>query len=227
MWPAIFHLGKLGVTWWMVYLITAMFWSGFVIWKRMKEDFQNDEIFTFNFILVIWIVAGALAGGWLEWGGFGLISGWGMVITGVAALWQWCMRYKWDFWELADFLAILALWMWLLGSIAWGPEAKWGAGGAILGIILISLVKNNYKKFRWYKSGRVGITALAAICYFSAAQISIAMALPVKVYWGGLTASQWVSAWSMAFALVGIYLRAGRKLKEEPLWLFIKQKHER
>jgi hypothetical protein len=196
------------------------------MWNRLRDDFPDEEIFTFYLILLFFIVAGALAGGWAEWGRFGAISGWGMVIAGVAALWRWCSRKKWDFWEMSDFITILALWVWLIGSIAWGPEAKWGIICAAVGIVLVSLVKNNYKKIRWYKSGKVGLTGLVAVFYFSVSQISVAMMIPTKVYWGGLTASQWVSSWTLAFTLVGIYIRAGRRIKEEPLWLLIKHKNE-
>ena len=226
MWPVLFHLGRTGITWWMIYLVLAFIWSSFIIWKRLREDYTDEEIFTFNLFLMAWITAGALAGGWAEWGRPGAVSGWGMIITGVSALWQWCNRKKWDFWEISDFLAILALWMWLFGSLAWGPGAKWGFVAATIGILLISLIKNNYKKFRWYKSGRVGLTGLSALLYFCAAQISIAMVIQPKVYWGGLTAGQWVSSWIAAFVLVAVYLRAGRKLKEETWWLFIRPKHK-
>jgi prolipoprotein diacylglyceryltransferase len=224
MWPVIFNLGKFGITWWVVYLILAILWSSFILWKRLREDYPDEEIFSFNVILVFMVMAGALAGGWLEWGKIGAISGWGMVITGVSALWQWCNKKKWDFWEMADFLAILSLWMWFLGSLAWGPAAKWGVISAAVGILVISLIKNNYKKIRWYKSGKVGLTGLMAICYFSVVQISLAMVVQPKVYWDGLTASQWVSSWTVAFGLVGIYLRAGRKLREERIFLLFKRK---
>ncbi len=218
MWPAIVHLGKFQITWWWLYVLTALVSSSFLIWRRLREDYPDEEIFTFNVFVLAAGIAGALAAGWLERGYFGAFSGWGMFVTGTAAIWQWCKRKKWDFWDLSDYLAVLSMWLWLLGSLALGPERKLDMGFAAGGIIILSGVKNNYRKFRWYKSGKVGLTGLIGVLYFCAAEISVAMLSPIKVYWGGLTAGQWISSWTAAFTLVGIYIRAGRKPREEWWW---------
>lgn len=199
MWPTLLTLGGFKISIWLIFSLLALIWASFVTWLKMREDFTNEEIFTFT----SWLIVG---------GGIFFIGGKVIGIAGlVAVLWWWCYKNKWDFWDLFDFLAIVGLWWWLGGNLAWGMEALWQSVFAAVGIIIAWWVRTNYRKFRWYTSGRVGLVGLTVLATFLTAQIVVAMFTPVKVYWWGLSLDQLAAAWVMAFTLVVIYLRSGRK----------------
>ncbi len=199
MWPVLLTLGKFHITVWLVFLGPAVIWASFVLWQKMRNDFTNDEIFSF----FLWLLAAA---------GLGAMGG---KVVGVMVVlvtgWWWCLRKKWDFWELFDILAVTGLWLWLLGSLAWGPEAVWEMLSAIVGIVLAWWVRSGYRKFSWYPSGKMGLVGMVSLLCFCLSQILVAIFTSAKVYWWGLTVDQLVAAWVVAFTLVAIYLQSGFK----------------
>jgi hypothetical protein len=43
-------------------------------------------------------------------------------------------------------------------------------------------------------------------------QVAVAFLLPDKIYWGELTANQWIGSWILTGALAGLFYRGGIKL---------------
>ena len=199
MWPVLITFSKFQITVWLVLFIPAVIWASFVLWQKMRNDFTNDEIFSFS----LWLLAAA---------GLGAMGGKVVGVIAVLATGRWwCLRKKWDFWELFDILAVIGLWLWLLGSLAWGPEAVWEALSAIVGIVLAWWVRKGYRNFAWYPSGKMGLVGMVSLLCFCLAQILVAIFALAKVYWWGLTVDQFAAAWVVAFTLVAIYLRSGFK----------------
>jgi hypothetical protein len=213
MWPTLVSLRGVPITWWGLFWITAIIWASFVIWRKMREDNISEEIFS----LTVWLAAAALVGR--------AADSMGVAVATVAVLWWWCRRKEWDFWESLDFLAVVGLWLWLGGSLAWGPGAKWDLSAAVLGIILAWYIRENYRKFRWYASGKVGLVGLFSLLFFSLSQEMIALFTPTNVYWEGLTINQLIASWVIAFSLVAIYIRSGRSPREDMNWL-LKHKYD-
>jgi hypothetical protein len=182
------------------------------MWRRLREDFTYDDVFTFT----LWLAAAVLLG---QKG-----DSMGVIALSAGALWWWCRKKEWDFWELIDFVSVVGLWLWFGSSLAWGPGAVWDTISALLGILLAWYIRNNYRRFRWYISGKLGLVGLFVLLYFSVSQVVIAIFLPTKVYWGSLTLNQLIAAWVIAFSVVAIYLRSGRKPGEDIGWL-VKTKH--
>ena len=199
MWPVLMTLGKIQISIWLLFFGPAVIWASFVLWQKMRNDYTNDEIFSFT----LWLLAAA---------GLGMMAGKVVgVMAAAAAGWWWCLKKKWDFWELFDFLGIVGLWLWLLGSLAWGPGAIWEALSATVGIILAWWVRSGYRKFTWYPSGKMGLVGMTGLLCFCLSQILVAIFTYVKVYWWGLTVDQLAAAWVVAFTLVAIFLRSGFK----------------
>jgi hypothetical protein len=197
MWPVLLTLGKFHITVWLVFFIPTVIWASFVLWQKMRNDFTNDEIFSFS----LWLLAAA---------GLGAMGGKVVGVTVVLATgWWWCWKKKWDFWELFDILVIVGLWLWLLGSLAWGPEAVWEVLSAIVGIVLPGGEKR-YRKFL-VPFGKMGFGGMVGLLCYCLSQILVAIFTSAKVYWWGLTVDQLVAAWVVAFTLVAVYLRSGFK----------------
>ncbi len=211
MWPELINIGGLKVTWWGIYLISALVISSFSIWRKMRSDFTSDEIFGFTLNLVFGLTVGCLIGSVIETGRLPGLSAWGIVIGGWWALRRWCTMNKWDFWELFDWSALFGLWLWFWGSIFYGFGARFALAGSFAAIMVTWIVRKNYRKFRWYPSGKDGIVGLFSVLAFAVYEIVAAIINPVRVYWWGLTLSQTIAAWVIAICLVIMYLRGGNE----------------
>ena len=213
MWPNLLEYGWLKVSVFGIYMTIAAVWSSFVLWKRMRLDMADAEIFGMTINLAIGMAAGNMLWSLVETGKWFALSGWGIVLGGFWVVWDWSKKNKFDFWELTDWLVVLALWFWFFGAIAYGPAAKYAVGYAFLTLVLIRIIRANYRKFGWYKSGRVGLTGMLAIVMYAIYEIVMGVIAPIKIYWWGLTLSQTLGAWVIAICLVTVYLRGGNKFK--------------
>lgn len=224
MWPVLFKVRNLEVTVFVV-AMAVMFWVvSFLVWRRMNRDYEEEKIFM---LLVVMMVAGIVSSyvwSWViyrEWG----TSLYGAILGVVAGLWLWCKSNNWNFWEWADVVGGIFLPMMAVGGLAWGPAGLTRfAGAVLLGLVAVGLT-DNYRKFRWYKSGRVGFGALVSAGAVCLLELIVAFVETGAVYFGGLTVRQWVAAVFLTVCLVLIYLRSGRKASEDlqSLWQRIKK----
>lgn len=146
---------------------------------------------------------------WGMWDGVGLWAG-------IWALRVWCKARGWDFWEWADQMGRT----WLAASVAlnlgFGPARLSVAAAMALGVMVVSWMGAHYRSFKWYPSGKLGFVGLVSLIWWSLSEIVIAMVSADGIYWGGLTAEQWIAAWTLSAAIIHLYLRSGRKFKS--LW---------
>lgn len=211
MWPELINIQGFKVTWWGIYLVFGSVISSFLIWRKMRSDFSNDEIFGFTLNMMFGVVAGCMIGSVIETGRLPGLSGWGITLGGWWALRRWCAKQKWDFWELFDWIALSGLWLWFLGSMFYGYEARLALVGSFTGIMMTWVVRKNYRKFRWYPSGKDGIIGLFSVLVFAIYEVVVAVINPVSIYWWGLTLSQTIAAWVIAICVVTMYLRGGNQ----------------
>ena len=177
----------------------------------MRPDFSDEEIIKFTLNMSVGLVTGCILGGVIESGRWFELSGWGLVGGGWWALRRWCNTQQWDFWEVYDWIAVMALWFWFLGSAFYGWGARYAFVSSFSGIIVTWFVKSHYRKFRWYPSGKVGIVGLSAVMVYAVYEITVAILNAAPVYWWGLTLSQTVAAWVIAICMVTVYLRGGNR----------------
>lgn len=133
----------------------------FLFWKRMKDDYLPNQIFStffyiLFFILVFYLVSIKLFPFWWFWFTYlGFFLG---LITGI-------LRFKLKFYETyeAAFLGFLICFsIYLLGDSVKNLNAG-SFFGFVVSMVLIGifqLIDMNYKNFSWYKSGRVGFTGV-------------------------------------------------------------------
>src|SRR3989344_5582059 len=163
MWPVLVSWGWVKVTVWSIYVVAGTIWASFMVWRRWREEANDEEIFNFTLWLTVWAVMGAVIWSLVEYGRVGMPVGWGIVGAVAAGGWWWCRKKGWDWLEIMDFLAVLGLWLWWAGSIAWGPAARWATVAASGGIVLEWYVRRFYRRFRWYKSGKMGLVGLTGL----------------------------------------------------------------
>jgi len=190
--------------------------ADFVLWRRWREEYTDEEIFSFSLVSGAGILIAGTAAAIVQQGRTELgVTAWGMILGLYATVFWWSKRKKWNVWETWDSLTGIVAWVWAM--TAW-MEGIIPAVLAWFSLLVVAGVKNNYRHWRWYKSGKTGVISLVFLGWFAIGQIAVAFLTPAGIYWGGLEIRQWVSAYLLAFVIVAIYLRSGRKIREDLVW---------
>jgi hypothetical protein len=151
----------------------------FNFWKKLKEDYTQNQIFTTGFYILLGIgVSNIIAVNFLPMWWFWLCLGGG--ISGLAI---GKFRFSLRILEALDAFVVAGLFL-LSGSFltSWyfGENSLFLIGFTIC-ILLIGLYKyldGHYKRFTWYKSGRVGFSGLAVSGVFFLLRSLIALGSP-------------------------------------------------
>ncbi len=136
----------------------------FILWRRLKEDYASSIIFTGGFLVlsglaIAWGVSRIFMPRWWFWLDVLAIS----LALGFAIF-----RFKMKTFEVLD-AAVSAAFPWLILAFLFDSVRMkniYSLGGffVILAIYLLYHFLNaSYKRFSWYRSGRVGFSGLAAI----------------------------------------------------------------
>ncbi|OGM08628.1 hypothetical protein A2159_03715 [Candidatus Woesebacteria bacterium RBG_13_34_9] len=158
-----------------LFSIIIIFIAIYLFWKRLKEDYISSQIFTTFFYILFGVIFFTILSDnfypkyWFWFGLLGLISGLSLAIY----------RFKLRLYETIEsvvisFLLILSgvlIFNWFLTS------DKYSLGYGIINLLLFILFyifDKHYKKFNWYKSGRVGFSGLAILGIFFLIRIVIA-----------------------------------------------------
>ncbi len=222
MWPVIINLGGIKITWFGLAMGLTFLVISFVLWRRMREDYKEEDILTFSIFATLAALIASLGWRWWSIGGF-LITIW-------VAVYLWCKKKGWDYWEWLDLLLPLSLIVGIIGSVSWGPQLLLPAGILLVGYLLLVLFRSTYRSLRWYKSGRMGFVGLVGMIWWNIVWILIAKWQPSNVYLGGLKLEQWIGIWTILGCSVALYLRAGRKVTQDwknftKIWQPQKQKN--
>lgn len=139
----------------------------YIFWKRLKEDYINNQIFTTFFYSLFGIAFSVILSNrffpkyWFWAGFFGLNFGLGIGV----------LRFKLRTYETME-SAVISFLMIICGIFlfsGFSTQDKFALGYAIINILLLTLFfifDKHYKQFNWYKSGRVGFSGLAVLGIF-------------------------------------------------------------
>lgn len=151
----------------------------FIFWKKLKDDFSSDVIFTSVFYLIIGILIGLIASLTINphiwfWASF---TG---VLFGTILSYY---RYRLKLYETIEAVVIGMLpWITIVMIYEFFRTNEKGLlAYAIATLIFIGLylvLDKHYKKFSWYKSGRVGFSGLATSGLFFSARAIVALVFP-------------------------------------------------
>ncbi len=177
-------------------LITALSFLGFlpflfVFWGRLKEDYTSGQMFATGFYIIFAALVLALIGlfllpdllhaspifsptGLWFWGGV-----LGFVIGLILAIWKLNLKFFESF-EAAGigFFIWLAL-VFFIDALKNSSVVSLIALTVIIGLILLFFFFDaRYKKFTWYRSGKIGFAGVASLGVFFFIRTVIALFFP-------------------------------------------------
>lgn len=141
--------------------LTGFLLSTFLFWRRLKDDYPNESIFSTCFIVIF----SGLLGVFLLRKILDIYWFWGFIFFSLFGLWASIYKNKLKFFETLDAFAPAFLsWMGLLflkDAVVLNRVSSLIAFIVILFLLaLYSILDSSYKKFSWYKSGKVGFSGL-------------------------------------------------------------------
>jgi prolipoprotein diacylglyceryltransferase len=224
-----FSIGRLVVTPLVLGLALATIFASFSFWRRLREDFKEEEVFN----MTLWIMVSAIFFARLffvlfnfstyglylaEW--VSLSFGDNFSLTGafvgavLSVVWKLSQKKR-NFWEVLDNLVFA----WLIFLIPFGLGAwltrfnYWALGYSLigtLGALFFLKFKKKYRSFVWYKSGKTGFLFSLVSCLTLCLLAGVAFLKNHQLYLEGLI--QLILA---AASLGLLYWRSERELRED------------
>lgn len=147
----------------------------FLFWKKLKEDYDPESIFSTSLFSIIAGYIGLLISKRFlpisPFHFFFLFSGIGLILT--------AKKYKLRFFEIFEIFIFAALPLYSLlflkdAVVANSTSSLVGFLAVMMMVGLFMVIDGKYKTFSWYKSGKVGFTGLfvAGALFFFRALIS-------------------------------------------------------
>lgn len=158
----------------------------FLLWKRLKDDYHYEKIFNLGFIIF-----------------FGLATGYFVAKSFVPSYWFWTqiffvtasfligvIKQKMKFFESLDALIIgLLPWLgltYLSDAISKSSLSSFLAFWiTLIFVFLFFFLNSQYRKFSWYKSGRVGFAGITVAALFFLARIALFLIYPQTMSFAG------------------------------------------
>lgn len=207
-----FSIGSLTITplWWCIFL--AGFLSSFAIWRRLKEDYPEEDVYklistVFVLIVVLWIIGRYL--------GLGLVS----AFLGITlSVFVWSKGVHRNIWEVFDTFCFPVLYFFIFGGIGlflvgfdfW--ELRY-LGVGLVGLIYYLYATKRYRSFSFYKSGKIGFlfwsTSLVLFSLLCVIDI-LAFIEKTGLYWQSIS-----HLIIVLFSTGIIYWRAERKFTDD------------
>lgn len=146
-----------------------------MLWRRLREDYSSNVLFTSGFLVIFGITLGILLSlrfsplWWFWLGSVGAVIGF---FVGY-------LRFKFRIFEVleAQFVSILP---WLILVFLYDAILKSNLISLLFSVLILAIIAlfywldANYKNFLWYKSGRVGFSGLMSLGIFFLARATIA-----------------------------------------------------
>jgi phosphatidylglycerol:prolipoprotein diacylglycerol transferase len=258
--PVLIKLGPITIYSFGVFLFLAFFSGTFVIWKRGREEnFDEESLFDMVLISSFWALVGARVAyillslerfgadiiAWFNIFGKAGLNSWGALVGGLAGVYWFSRKKKWDFFEITDVVVVGVVWAQVMGWIGsflngsgYGlptnlpigmnfpglfdkrhPAQLYAAAADILLFIWLWWVEGKYRIFDWYRGEKTEVKAgfLMSSYLIGSGLIGLMMVgvSPGFVYWLGVDGRLVVSVVMLVFGLVVGYWRSGRELKED------------
>jgi hypothetical protein len=175
--------------------ILALFLASFVFWRKLKEDYPNEEIFSLSILILIFAFLGGR-----------IFSLQGAFLGTILALILFSKIKKWDLWLAADALVFPML---IVGFVFFLPDWPKLLLFFIVGFLTQKIGKT-YRSFAWYKSGKVGFLACFSIIAFFGPFLLLEIFFYKALYWKLL-----VDFGIIIVAVFLLYRRSERNFRED------------
>lgn len=113
------------------------------------------------------------------------------------------------------------------------PVSLYIVGSAILILVIMAYVRANYRKYRWYPSGKVGFVGLFGTAVSGLTLLILESLITRGIYFGKFKLEQVFAAAIALLPILMIYLQSGRTVASDRVrvnkslrgrWVYIKQK---
>jgi len=154
----------------LAYLV-APFICLFLYWRSLRQDYSSDRIFESGFFMIILVLLFVFLGN--QYLASGLVKSqiidpdglwfWFGFLGLVASLFYTNMHKKFKFFEVLEAITPgLISWV----SITLLAKGVWAGGIYFVLVMFYFVLSKNYKRIVWYKSGKIGFSALATLGVF-------------------------------------------------------------
>lgn len=165
------------------FLLTSFFLFLFLLWRRLKDDYAVNIIFSTGFIiffsmLVFWYGSSFFDKQWFFW-----FLTLGLFIGFFISVFRFKMRFNETFEALVvGILPVLSI-FYIYDSVQNSSIVSFAS--FLLSLLLIFIfyfIDSNYKSFAWYKSGRIGLAGLVVFLAFFVGRFAINRILGFDLY---------------------------------------------
>ncbi|KKR72565.1 MAG: hypothetical protein UU16_C0039G0017 [Candidatus Woesebacteria bacterium GW2011_GWA2_40_7] len=144
--------------------MTGFLISLFVFWRKLKDDYSSQIIFSLAFFILLGVFLGYAVSRWA----FSNWFFWLELAGAFIGLTLGVLKFKTRFYEILEamvvsILPVLAIFF-LNDSVSNSSLVSFIAFTTILFLIFVYyLLDVHYKEFSWYKSGKIGFSGLAVL----------------------------------------------------------------
>lgn len=200
----------------------ALLISLFIVWKRLREDYQDSEVFSLSLGIIGGALVGYIGASFLT-PYLGDVRFWGAVIGGVGSGVWLTKKTSIRFFEALE-AATPAVFVFLmfealnisLTSLSRFEVAQF-AVFIQLGIVILVFIylAKNFRHFMWYPSGKIGIASMTATSLFFLSRALLANLTPGVLTWSSVWADTILGVAGTIVCLVVIYKRSGRNKERD------------
>lgn len=235
-----FSLGSITVTPLFWSLLIAFIVSSFSIWRRLKEDFKDSEIFETTLMAVfVALLLSRLLFIIFNFPQFGLsFVNWlalnvgqnfslaGAFLGAILSVNRKMTLLNKNKWEVLDALVLPFFYFLLLGGIGnflktWNLFSLAYVVIGLIGIVSFRFLKKSYRSFGWYKSGKTGFLISIYCLFLSLSLLVLAFFQSDSLYLNRLLLTV---LFLFSFGL--LYYRSEREIKEDISGLWKRRKYE-
>ena len=181
-------------------LFTVLFL--YLIWRRLREDYNQDDLLSYGWqLLLVFLTAGRIGFGIIHWGVWnndigGWFSIWSMpgfnyfcaYFGGVVFSALYASKKGWKVWKFAEEMVpqyLVYIFGLMLGEVImarFGFEVLLWLIALLLTLVASHLIKEKYRSFVWYTSGKKGFVFLFANIFFSILALGITMWMRIDIW---------------------------------------------
>lgn len=184
-----------------VFFVIGVFFFAFFIWRKLKEDYESDQIFTFILVLTS---LGIL--GWWLWEFWASIFALSLIVI------YWWGKRGFRMFEIVD--AVSPAWFWFSGFLFLANRSQPEAAVSFFSLLVYFILLARYRTFSWYPSGKVGFAGLASLGVFFLANFIVEILFSYVLSFEMNTFDLILSLFSALMLFAVVYLRSGRELAE-------------
>lgn len=197
-----------------VFVVTlSVFIFAFVIWRKLKDDYQHDQIFYLTILLLLGGVGGLLAGIKLFQRDYLLSFIGGLVILGLYGI----KKLKFRIFEATEAIVPAVLWLVLFAypSYLLRREQIFNIvieiGLAAMSLLSYYFFSKNYRRFYWYPSGKIGFAGLMAAAFYFLGRLGIAIFQSLMLSFAENWPELFLNFFAALICLITVYYRSGRR----------------